>query len=574
VKPRSGKPRGEAAPPEKRTVAMPAAFESAGAKRNEPARRIELPELFEPDDRPADDAVVESAPDRCVLLVTHSPALKNFLAPIFRREDCDTLVASTRDEVAQMLSEHAVSHILVAHDLVEEFSKWAAAGGLAAAGAEVSVLGQVSTTLLENPTSYARMFKSVMACAQLLSDERASRLNASAPYVLITRDVAELCRSFGLRRLATDGAQLAAWLLIPPAPGTSAPFRDLARSIAAARTLNFPWRIDLLIERMRSFYAGQAHPAAPDAKSHEMDIAAQVLALAWYRHAVLPVSMGGPASEADDRNSRQLLRSVAGRLASIDVVEAYLRLLENAGATNDAGKRQVVVLVTADDATVRDLSASFGRLGLRLVHRRSMTEARPYCEQLPPAGVIVDFASLGMDAARVAVVLRLIPGILMYALVEAVDPAVTLDLIDMGFDDVLPAPHDFGLISARITRAVRQARRSPARDGQTGFRGVFTALSFVDLVQSLSQSRKSVRVELTRGDGEAAMVHLQDGRLVHARAGSLQGVDAVYNVITWGDDGSFAVVPVDTFPPANITETVESVLMEGCRRYDESHAVR
>lgn len=538
-------------------------------------RRIQLPELFEPDDEPAEETTaLAPAAERCVLLVTHSPAFKNFLAPIFRREGCQTLVASTREEVSLALSGQPISHILVAQDLVEPFSSWIAVGGLAAAGTEVSVLNDVSTTLLDNPTSYAKMFKSVMACAQMLSDERAARANASAPYALMTRDIADLCKTFGLRRLATDGTQVAAWLLIPPVPASAAPFRDLARSIATARTLNFPWRIDALLDRMRSFYAGQTHPSAPDVRTHEADIAAQILALAWYRHAVIPASAVGPAGEEEERNSRQRLRAVAGRLASIDVVEAYVRLLESSGQTAEAGKRQIVVVVSTNEDVARDLSASFGRLGLRLVHKRTMEEARPYCEQLPPAAVIVDFAALGMEAARLSVVLRLIPGLLMYALVEAVDPSITLDLIDMGFDDVLPPPHDFGIMSARITRSARQARRSTTRDSHTGFRGTFNGLSFVDLVQSLGQSRKSVRVELTRADGEAAMVHLDQGKLVHARAGSLHGVDAVYRVITWGDDGSFMVVPVDTFPAANITESVEMVLMEGCRRFDESHAVR
>jgi DNA-binding response OmpR family regulator len=344
--------------------------------------------------------------------------------------------------------------------------------------------------------------------------------------------------------------------------------------VTTARTLNFPWRIDALLERMRSFYAGQTHPAATDTRGHEIDIAAQILALTWYRHAVIPASLAGPVTDAEERNTRQRLRSVAGRLASIDVVEAYIRLMENSGQNEDAAKRQLVVVITANDDVARDCSASFGRLGLRVVHKRSMEDARPYCEQLPPSAVIVDFAALGMEAARLSVVLRLIPGLLMYALVDVADSSTTLDLIDMGFDDVLAPPHDFGIISARVTRSVRQAKRSTSRDTHTGFRGTFAALSFIDLVQSLAQSRKSVRVELSRTDGEAAMVHLEQGRLIHARAGEVQGVEAVYRVITWGDHGTFMVIPIETFPAANITESVEAVLMEGCRRYDESHALR
>ncbi len=542
--------------------------------RPENVRRIQLPELFDRDELQPEEAIIEApVAERHVLLVTHSPALKNFLAPIFRREGCHTSVASTRDEVAHALSEQPVSHILVANDLVEQFSQWVAEGGLAAAGTEVSVLNNVSTTLMDNPTSYSKMFRAVMGSIQLLSDERAARTGSPAPYALITRDIVELCGTFGLRRLATDGTQVAAWLLTPPAAGTAAPFRDLARSITTARTLNFPWRIDLLLERMRSFYAGQVHPAATDTRGHEVDIAAQILALAWYRHAVIP-ALAGPVAGADDRTTRQRLRAVAGRLASIDVVEAYIRIMENSGQTEDAAKRQLVVVITSNDDVARDCSASFGRLGLRVVHKRSMEDARPYCEQMPPSAVIVDFAALGMDAARLSVVLRLIPSLLMYAIVDVADSSVTLDLIDMGFDDVLAPPHDYGIISARVTRSVRQAKRSTARDTHTGFRGTFAALSFVDLIQSLTQSRKSVRVELSKTDGEAAMVHLDQGRLIHARAGEVQGVEAVYSVITWGDHGTFMVIPVETFPAANITDPVERVLMEGCRRYDESHALR
>jgi DNA-binding response OmpR family regulator len=543
--------------------------------RPEAMRRIQLPELFDRDEPRPEEAIIEApVAERHVLLVTHSPALKNFLAPIFRREGCHTSVASTRDEVAHALSEQPVSHILVANDLVELFSQWVAEGGLAAAGTEVSVLNNVSTTLMDNPTSYSKMFRAVMGSIQLLSDERAARTGSAAPYALITRDISDLCRTFGLRRLATDGTQVAAWLLTPPSAGNPAPFRDLARSITTARTLNFPWRIDALLERMRSFYAGQTHPAATDTRGHEIDIAAQILALAWYRHAVIPASLAGPVTDADERNTRQRLRAVAGRLASIDVVEAYIRVMESSGQTEEAAQRQLVVVITGNDDVARDCSASFGRLGLRVVHKRSMEDARPYCEQLPPSAVIVDFGALGMEAARLSVVLRLIPGLLMYALVDVADSSTTLDLIDMGFDDVLAPPHDFGIISARVTRSVRQAKRSTSRDTHTGFRGTFAALSFVDLIQSLAQSRKSVRVELSRTDGEAAMVHLELGRLVHARAGEVQGVEAVYRVITWGDHGTFMVIPIETFPAANITDPVEAVLMEGCRRYDESHAVR
>ncbi len=544
---------------------------AARTKSVEPKRRIELPELFDQDADAAPSPFLPETPEeRCVLVVARSAALKNFLVPIFRREGCLPVAATTREEVELALAEHPVDHILVAQDMMEDFSSWIAAGALMSAGAEVSILSTVSGTLLDNPAPYGKMLKTVFGAVQVFADERAERDHVTAPYALVTRDIRELCKTFRIRRIASDGAQLAAWLLAPAAPSTPAPFRDFARSLELARALNFPWRIDVVLEKARALFAGEARPGASDAKGHEVDLAAQILALAWYRHAV--VAARSPEDE-DGVAVKGRLRAVAGRLASLEVVEAYGRQIESAGKTNGSSERRVVVMVTTNDDLVRDVVTRFGRQGLHVVPKHSMADARPFCETSPPAAVVVDFATLGMEAARLSVVLRLIPNLLLYALVEANDPSITLDLIDAGFDDVLAPPLDFDVVAARISRATRGRRRGPD-DLQVGFRGTFAAFSFVDLIQSLAQSRKSVRIDLQRGDGEAAVIYLEGGRLTHASAGTIRGNEAVYHVIAWADDGSFTVEAVTSFPAANIADATEAVLMEGCRLLDESHAAR
>ncbi len=52
--------------------------------------------------------------------------------------------------------------------------------------------------------------------------------------------------------------------------------------------------------------------------------------------------------------------------------------------------------------------------------------------------------------------------------------------------------------------------------------------------------------------------------------GGLTGEDAIYEVIRWGDDGSFSVEPTDEVPTPNIAYANEAILMEGCRLLDES----
>jgi DNA-binding response OmpR family regulator len=529
-------------------------------------RRIELPELFEVeadgDEQALPHDTSQPEPDRSVLLVARSPALKNFLVPVFLREGRHTFVASTREEIDLILAEERIGHILVAQDVLEEFSKWMAEGAGAPVGVELSVLSTVSGTLLDNPASYSKMLRAVFSAVQILAEDRLAHAGVSAPYALVTRDVRDLAKVFGLRRIATDGVQVAAWLLTPAPPSTPAPFRDLARSIAHARALAFPWRIDALLEKTRGLFAGEEHPTV-GATLQEIDVAAQILAIAWYRHAV-----GVGDLPEDTPSVKGRLRAAVGRVASLEVVESYIRILESAGA--DSERRQVVVVSLADDM-VKEMMPRFGRMGINIEHKHSMSDARPYCEATPPVAVMVDFSTLGMEAARLSVVLRLIPNLMLYAIVESSDPAITLDLIDAGFDDVLAPPLDWDVVAARVSRAARGLARKQARES-VGFRGTFASFSFVDLIQSLSQSRKSVRVDLLRGDGEGAVIYIDGGKLVHGRAGSNAGNEAVYRVVTWGDDGSFTVEPISTFPAANISDPTEAVLMEGCRLLDESQA--
>jgi hypothetical protein len=98
------------------------------------------------------------------------------------------------------------------------------------------------------------------------------------------------------------------------------------------------------------------------------------------------------------------------------------------------------------------------------------------------------------------------------------------------------------------------------------------SFSFVDLVQTLSHSRKTARISLRRTDGEEATVFTDRGRIVHAIAGDLLGEEAVYRVISWEDEGGFVVHPVSEAPPPTIHVATDAVLMEGWRRLDESRA--
>ena len=103
-----------------------------------------------------------------------------------------------------------------------------------------------------------------------------------------------------------------------------------------------------------------------------------------------------------------------------------------------------------------------------------------------------------------------------------------------------------------------------------GFRGSLGALSFIDLLQTLAQGAKTVHVRLSGPDRASGEVYLRRGRMVHAECGTASGVDAVYRIIGWGEQGTFSVEKAREFPTDNIFEANEAILMEGCRLMDEA----
>jgi hypothetical protein len=119
-------------------------------------------------------------------------------------------------------------------------------------------------------------------------------------------------------------------------------------------------------------------------------------------------------------------------------------------------------------------------------------------------------------------------------------------------------------------KGTKGAAVATSGSNNSSFWGGLAALGFIDLLQVLAQASKSVRMNLGGPGGERAEVYLRRGRMVHAKCGPAVGVDAIYRIIGWGEDGTFEVLPTEEFPSDNVFEANEAILMEGCRLMDEA----
>jgi uncharacterized protein DUF4388/type II secretion system (T2SS) protein E len=538
-------------------------------------RSVELPELFEPEDSESREPASPDgeAVDRPrVLMITAGPTRKNFLPPVFQREGVDLTVVTEVEDAASELAGDPADAILLSEEMEEVFAGWIRDGLVQAPRVEVTVFTSVSDALLKNPLPYDAVVASLKSGVQALADYRCAEHGVSPPYGLVASDVEALAENQGVGRVAADGLTLALHLLLP-APGddpvgAAEPFLAFPSSLELASRIRFSWRLDAVIAACHGLYTGRTQPAGAGGDGDGVLLAAQILAITWFRHNHGGVQTGEGEEEA--LALRTAMRDKAGSLASLELIEAYLRLItERVGVAKEGGGQ---VLLVGEERISRALAPALTRLGCEALPTGDLADAQTMAERRPPAAIVVDHDVFSEQVDKFSRVVKLGGAALLFVLTDSTDPSLVLNLLDVGVDDVFGPPHDYDLVAARVNRAIgSRARERPSEKAPAGqFSATFEAFSFLDLAQMLGQGLKTVRIDLSRSDGEEAVLYMQKGRFTHATCGESAGTDAVYRVIAWEDDGEFTVREETTFPEASIEESTESVLMEGLRLLDES----
>lgn len=550
-------------------------------------RRIKLPELFDGDsgegenkDRRSGTANGSAADPVNVLMITRTNFLKNYLVPIFEREGFNLNILSEKEEFAEILQKTAFEHILVSHTMAEEFNGWMRQGKLPSIRAEISKYSSISSALMDNPVPYHSIVHALHQSLEIVAEIRRNEGRKTPPYHCICKDVQQLAELLGLKRIAVDGLRITALLLVPKGIEDIAPLHDAVNipyyspadvdaALVYAHSLGFPWNIEDTLRAFRELFHGNSKLEESSTAYPEIAIASQVLALAWFRHTCIRPS-GGTAEETL-HSIRSELREISGRLARPEIVETYIRLIDqHRDDIPNAPNRQLFVVGVGNEITSM-FATRLEHLGYRTVRISELEEAEMMCRRHAPSAVFIHDKSFPENVPTCKDIIGTEPSVLLYAITSENNPSYILELFDSGFDDVFAPPYDFSIIAARLDRSFKVNDRTVSRNVKPGeFTATFKAFAFIDLIQALGQSMKSVHIRLESGNGDTAEIYMDHGKVIHAVCGELNGVDAIYYIITWEEDSEFTVKPVEEFPTANITLSNESILMEGCRLLDES----
>ena len=526
---------------------------------------------------PPDPSETDASAARRVLMITPASQNRSFLPTVFAREGVELDVVDGFDQVADALKSRHFDAVLVDAERAESLQMWVRGGKLPPLPPDVGVFPSVSGALLANPVPYAEVVRSLQAMVEALAEFRTRDQQTPPPYGLLSRDARALARAEGLPTLAVDALHLAVHLLLPPrptvpraaprAPGVQGPFEAFSSSRELAVRMRFPWPVEELMDRTLTLFLVGGVGEPPGRVDPRVVRAAQILALVWFHHILTP---SGTEGEDDSLQMRTVLRQAGTRLAPLDLVEAYLRVIEERRKAGDVGDVAQVLLVGAE--RVGALGARLARSGLRPVVTLDLMDAQAMAERRTPDAILVDDAAIPGPVDPFARVAKLDAALLLYVITDSGDPSHTLGLLEAGIDDVFSPPHDLDLVAARVVRAVasRSRVRSAFRVRGGAFSATLQACSFMDLVQRLHHGLKSVRIELSRpSTGEEAVLFLDGGRPVHAASGDQVGSEVIYRVMAWRDDGEFTVHAESDIPPPTLREPLEALLMEGRRRLDE-----
>ena len=236
--------------------------------------------------------------------------------------------------------------------------------------------------------------------------------------------------------------------------------------------------------------------------------------------------------------------------------------------------KQSLLLVDGDTRSLRVLEVSLRKSGFTVTTAESVQDALDKLEVHAPDLIVSETTFPDGDGFELRRRVRAtaewgeIPFIFLTAELAIENKIKGLEL---GVDDYLTKPIYIKEIITRINILLQKRQRArfeERRDGRTRFAGRVSDMPVVDVIQTIEVSRKSGVIQFTAERGRNATIYFRDGKVIDAEAGTLQGEDAVYRLLTWSE-GEFEVVFRTVRRREVIQTSSQGLLMEGMRRLDE-----
>ena len=246
------------------------------------------------------------------------------------------------------------------------------------------------------------------------------------------------------------------------------------------------------------------------------------------------------------------------------------------------------LLVVDDDPRVRNLVVStLEHHGYDVESATNGQEALECVNRRMPDLVVSDVMMPKMDGWSFIRRFRAIPD-------AALVPVVFMTSLDteehrmygfkLGADEYITKPLKYKELIRRIQSALDRKRTfQGGLGGQTpepialspGIRGTLDQMGIASLLTILEMERRTGRLVVRRSSSkQTSVIYVREGsivRVVLKHHPDLKGVEAAYELLTWGD-GAFEFRPMPVEDEDEVQANAASILLEAARRLDEENS--
>lgn len=190
------------------------------------------------------------------------------------------------------------------------------------------------------------------------------------------------------------------------------------------------------------------------------------------------------------------------------------------------------------------------------------TEALDRIRSAPPDLLVTDLRMPRMSGLDlVGEVRKASPSIPILLITAHGTPDVRREILRRGAIDYLEKPFELPAFLEALDRGLERSE---------GFSGAISLPMLPDLVQVYALARATGTLRLHES-GRKGAIWLEDGEIVHCASGAHEGEEAFYDLMTWRR-GDFSMSPGERSDRTTITVRWQELLLEACRRLDESEA--
>jgi len=269
-----------------------------------------------------------------------------------------------------------------------------------------------------------------------------------------------------------------------------------------------------------------------------------------------------PPAEAVD-----VLSKFRGLIFDPEVVDVFQSIVLGEDLKARLMDRYVALLVDADSAETSVLELRMIDQGFDVKIARSAEQAREMLKEAKIDLVVSEIELPAEDGLALLAAARQEPwgkDVAWVMHTKRQGRAETQKAFEHGVIDFVSKPAATDVLVAKIKARLDRSR---AQKGHQGLSGSLAELGLPDLVTALSNGRKTGALRITSKTVSGEVLFLE-GAIVNATAGTKRGAGAFYELLRLSE-GQFAVDPSVKPSERMISESTESLLLEGMRRLDE-----